>query len=176
MYRDSHHEIEFLGAQSMSVQPIPAGFHAITPYLIIDGAAAAMDFYTNVFGATEDFRMEGPGGKIGHAEMVIGDSKIMLADENPEMGIRGPETIGGTPVSLLLYVENVDEVFERVIAAGATELRPLVDQFYGDRSGAVTDPFGHTWSIATHVEDIPPDEMMKRAQQAMQQGGCGGDE
>jgi PhnB protein len=152
----------------MAVKPKPDGYHTATPYLIIDGAARALDFYTRVFGAAELMRMEAPGGKIGHAEIRIGDSVIMLADEHPEMGFKGPRALGGTPVSIMLYVADVDTLYNRAIEAGAKELKPLQDQFYGDRSGTVTDPFGHVWTIATHVKDIPPDEMRKLAEAAMQ--------
>lgn len=137
------------------------------PYLIVDGAAAAMEFYNSVFGATERMRMPGPDGRIGHAELEIGESVIMLADEHPEMGIRGPKAIGGTPVTLHVYVEDSDAAFERAVNAGATSLRPMENQFYGDRSGQFEDPFGHKWNVATHVEDVPPDEMEKRAAAAM---------
>ena len=146
-----------------NVQPIPDGYPQVTPYLCVDGAAAAIDFYTDVFGATERMRMPSPGGRIGHAELQIGDSLIMLADEHPEMGIRGPKAIGGTPVTISLYVEDADGVFERAVQNGATATRPVEDQFYGDRMGQFEDPFGHKWSVATHVEDVPEDEMMKRA-------------
>jgi PhnB protein len=152
----------------MPVQPIPTGFHTVTPYLVVRGAARALDFYTRVFGAQELVRMAEPGGKIGHAEIRIGDSPVMLADEYPDMGALSPESVGGTPVSLYVYVENVDSVFDRAIAAGATLERPVKDQFYGDRSGCFIDPFGHKWSVATHVEDVSPEEMHKRARQAMQ--------
>ena len=151
----------------MAVKPKPEGYHTATPYLIIDGAARALDFYASVFGATELMRMEAPNGKIGHAEIRIGDSVIMLADEHPEMGFKGPRALGGTPVSIMLYVADVDTLYNRAIEAGAKELKPLQDQFYGDRSGTVTDPFGHVWTIATHVKDIPPDEMRKLAEAAM---------
>ena len=147
----------------VNVQPIPDGYPQVTPYLCVDGAAAAIDFYSEVFGATERMRMPSPGGKIGHAELQIGDSLIMLADEHPEMGIRGPKAIGGTPVTISLYVEDADRVFERAVEKGATATRPVEDQFYGDRMGQFEDPFGHKWSVATHVEDVPEDEMMKRA-------------
>ena len=146
----------------MPVKPIPDGYHTATPYLIIKGAADAIEFYKRVFDATELMRLPMPGGVIGHAEIKIGDSIIMLADEFPDMDVRGPKTIGGTPVSLMLYVEKVDEVFHRAIAAGAKEIRPLQNQFYGDRSGTVEDPFGHKWTIATHVEDVTPEEIERR--------------
>lgn len=151
----------------MSVKPIPEGYRNVTPYLVVKGAAAAIDYYKRVFGATERMRMDGPGGTVGHAELEIGDSLVMLADESPDMGFRGPKTIGGTPVSLLAYVENVDEVFKRAVDAGARALRPVEDQFYGDRMGTLEDPFGHVWSIATHVEDVPPAEMQRRSEEMM---------
>jgi PhnB protein len=147
----------------MAVKPIPEGYHAVTPYLVIKGATTAIDYYKKVFGATERMRMDAPGGTIGHAELVIGDSTIMLADEFPDMGFRSPKTIGGSPVSLVLYVEDVDTVFKRAVGAGAKELRPVADQFYGDRMGTLEDPFGHVWSVATHTEDVSPDEMERRA-------------
>ena len=150
-----------------NVKPIPEGYPEITPYLAVDGANDAIDFYTTVFGARERMRMQGPGGKVGHAELEIGNSLIMLADEFPEMGNRGPKTIGGTPVTISIYVEDVDDVFDRAVAEGATEIRPVENQFYGDRSGQLEDPFGHRWSVATHVEDVPSDEMEKRAAAAM---------
>jgi PhnB protein len=149
------------------VKPIPEGYPQVTPYLCVDGAADAIDFYSKVFGASEKVRMPSPGGKVGHAELEIGDSLIMLADEHPEMGIRGPKTIGGTPVTVSVYVEDVDDVFKRAIDAGATALRDVENQFYGDRRGDFEDPFGHRWSVATHVEDVPPDEMEKRMAAAM---------
>jgi PhnB protein len=149
------------------VKPIPDGYPQITPYLAIDGASDAIDFYSKVFGATERMRMAGPDGKVGHAELEIGDSLIMLADEFPDMGNRGPKTVGGTPVTISIYVEDVDDVFEQAINEGATELRAVENQFYGDRSGQFEDPFGHRWSVATHVEDVPPDEMQKRAAEVM---------
>ena len=145
------------------VKPIPDGYPRVTPYLAVDGAAAAIDFYTAVFGAKERMRMGGPDGKIGHAELAIGDSLIMLADEFPEFGNLGPKTIGGSPVMIAIYVEDVDAVFARALEAGATELRAIEDQFYGDRTGQIEDPFGHRWSVATHVEDVPPEEMEARA-------------
>lgn len=146
----------------MPVKPIPTGYHTATPYLIIQGAAEAIEFYKRVFDATELMRVPGPNGAVMHAEIKIGDSPIMLADEFPAMNVRGPKAIGGTPVSLMLYVENVDEVFTRAIAAGAKELRPLQNQFYGDRSGTLEDPFGHQWTVATHVEDVTPAEIEQR--------------
>jgi len=155
----------------MPVKPVPDGYHTVTPYLIINGAAAALEFYKKAFGAIELFRMDAPGGKIGHAEIKIGDSPIMLADEYPDMGYRGPKAIGGTPVSIMLYVEDVDAVFNRTVAAGAKVKQPVKDQFYGDRSGTLEDPFGHVWSIATHKEDLPPEEIGKRAQEWMKQQG-----
>lgn len=153
----------------MAVQAVPEGYHTATPYLIVDDAARALEFYRKAFGAKERMRFAAPGGKIGHAEITIGDSAIMLADEHPEMGYRGPQAIGGTPVSIHLYVENVDEVFPRAVAAGATALRPVADQFYGDRSGTLRDPFGHVWHVATHKEELSPEEMHRRAQAAMKQ-------
>ena len=145
------------------VSPIPEGYRSATPYLVIRGAARALDFYKRAFGATELFRLEGPGGAVGHAEMKIGDSTIMLGDESPAAGINSPQSLGGSPVSILLYVEDADAVFARAIAAGAKVTRPMKDQFYGDRSGGIEDPFGHLWFIATHMEDVPLDEMKRRA-------------
>ena len=145
------------------VRPVPEGYHTATPYLIIKGAAKAIEFYKKAFGATELMRMADPNGRIGHAEIKIGNSPIMLADEVPEMGYRSPQSLGGSPVSILLYVEDVDALFSQAVAAGAKVLRPPEDQFYGDRSGGVTDPFGHVWYIATHKEDVSPEEMRKRA-------------
>jgi PhnB protein len=152
------------------VNPIPEGYPRVTPYLIVDGASDAIDFYTSVLGATERMRMDAPGGRIGHAELEIGDSVVMLADENPEMNARGPRAFGGSPVSLMVYVEDVDGVFGRALEAGAKEVRPVEDQFYGDRLGAFEDPFGHEWNVASHVEDVPPEEMSKRAAEAAQAG------
>lgn len=143
-------------------KPIPEGYHSITPYLIVRGAAKAIDFYCRAFGASELFRLPMPGGKVGHAEIKIGDSPLMLADEMPEMGIHAPDAPERNPVSLMIYVPNVDEVFAQALAAGATEVRPLQDQFYGDRSGMVRCPFGHSWTIATHIEDVPPEEINRR--------------
>ena len=152
------------------VNPIPEGYPRVTPYLIVDGGSAAIDFYSSVLGATERMRMDGPDGKIGHAEIEIGDSVVMLADEHPEMNARGPRSIGGSPVSMMVYVEDVDDVFSRALDAGAKELRPVEKHFYGDRMGAFEDPFGHEWNVATHVEDVPPEEMEKRAAEAAQAG------
>jgi len=143
---------------------VPAGYHTATPYLIIKEAGKAIDFYKSVFGASEVLRIPGPGGKIGHAEIKIGDSHLMLADEHPEMGARSPQTIGGTPVSILLYFPDADAIFAKAVAAGSKVLKPMQDQFYGDRSGFLSDPFGHQWGIATHKEDISPEELKKRAE------------
>jgi PhnB protein len=146
----------------MSVRSIPEGYHAVTAYLIVGDAAGAIDYYSRAFGASELMRLAAPGGKVGHAEIKIGDSRLMLADEFPEMGARSPAAYGGTPISLLLYVEDVDRVFQRAIAAGGKEIRPVQDQFYGDRSGMLADPFGHVWTIATHQEDVSAEEMNRR--------------
>src|SRR5262245_49622463 len=148
------------------VKPIPDGYHTATPYLYIKGAGAAIDFYKKAFGAVELYRFGGPGGKIGHAEIKIGDSPIMLADENSEIGALSPQTIGGTPFSIMLYVENVDAMFNQAIAAGAEQIRPVADQFYGDRTGGLKDPFGFQWWIATHVEDVSHEELEERARAA----------
>jgi PhnB protein len=145
-----------------AVKPIPDGYHTVTPYLIVNGAASAIEFYKKAFGATELFRMPGPDGKIGHAEIKIGNSPIMLADEHPEMGFRGPKALGGSPVGILLYVEDVDKMAGQAVAAGAKVEKPVQDQFYGDRSGTFADPFGHRWTIATHKEDVSSEEMQKR--------------
>jgi PhnB protein len=148
----------------MAVNPVPDGYHTATPYLVVKNAANAIEFYSKAFGASEVMRLPGPGGKVMHAEIKIGDSYIMLADEFPEMGARSPESLGGTPVSILLYVPDVDVRFEQAVAAGATVQRAVQDQFYGDRSGTLVDPFGHVWSLATHQEDVSPQEMEKRFQ------------
>jgi PhnB protein len=145
------------------VKPIPDGYHVITPYLIVRGGVAALEFYQRALGATELCRMDMGGGKVGHAEMRIGDSIVMLADEHPEMGYKSPQAYGGTPVSLVLYVEDVDALVQQAVDAGAKVTRPVQDQFYGDRSGTVVDPFGHVWTIATHKEDLTPEEIGKRA-------------
>jgi PhnB protein len=152
-----------------SVQWVPEGYHSITPYLAIDGAADAIAFYKKAFGATEVMRMAGPAGKVGHAEIEIGGSRIMLADEYPDMNFRSPKAYGGSPVGLHLYVADVDAVARQSLAAGARELRPVKDQFYGDRTGSIEDPFGHVWHIATRKEDLSEDELKRRANQAMQQ-------
>ena len=144
------------------VNPIPDDYPRVTPYLSIDGAAAAIDFYREIFGATERMRMDGPDGKIGHAELDIGNSVIMLSDAMPDMGSPTPQALGGSPVFLMVYVEDVDDVFARAVKAGAKELQPVQDQFYGDRSGQFEDPFGHRWNVASHVEDVTPEEMEKR--------------
>ena len=141
----------------------PAGYHTVTPYLVVDQATAAIAYYTKVFGAREVMRMDMPGGKIAHAEIEIGDSRIMLSDENPQWETRGPKSIGGTASSLMIYVEDCDAVFDRAIAAGGTSVMPVQDQFYGDRSGTLLDPFGHKWHIATCKEVVPPEELQKRA-------------
>jgi PhnB protein len=151
----------------MAVKPIPEGYRSVTPYLIVKGAAGAIDFYKHVFGATEIMRMADASGRVGHAELRIGDSILMLADEPNSMGYRSPRSLGGSSVSILLYLEDVDAAFERAISAGAKSLRPVVNQFYGDRSGTLEDPFGHVWTVATHVEDVAPQELQRRAEQAM---------
>ncbi|HEU4795508.1 MAG TPA: VOC family protein [Pyrinomonadaceae bacterium] len=143
------------------VKPIPEGYHSVTPYLICKGAAQAIEYYKKAFGATELFRME-HNGQIGHAEIKIGDSPIMLADEQPEMKYLSPQTLGGTPVSIMIYVDDVDTIYPQAIAEGGIELKGLQDQFYGDRSGTLTDPFGHVWTVATHKEDVSPEEIEKR--------------
>jgi PhnB protein len=153
----------------MAVRAIPEGYHSVTPYLIIRDASRAIEFYKKAFGAVELMRFPGPGGKVMHAEIKIGDSPIMLADEAPERGHKSPQTLGGTPVGIAIYIEGVDAVFNRAVAAGAKVVMPVKDQFYGDRSGTLTDPFGHQWTLATHVEDVSPEEMQKRMA-AMPQG------
>lgn len=144
------------------VNPIPEGYPRVCPYLLIDGAAAALDFYTGVLGATERMRMPGPGGTIGHAELQIGDSVVMLGDMPADQG-SNPKALGGTPVLVCVYVEDVDTTFAKAIDAGAKSLQPVEDKFYGDRAGTFEDPFGHQWSVMTHIEDVPPEEMAKRA-------------
>jgi PhnB protein len=144
------------------VKPIPDGYRSITPYLIIDGAGAAIDFYKKILGASERMRIPGPDGKVGHAELLIGDSVIMLADEHPQMNALSPKTIGGTPVTIMLYVTDVDAIVAKAVEAGATLQRKVENQFYGDRSGSIKDPFGHVWHISTHIEDVSPEEMDRR--------------
>jgi PhnB protein len=150
----------------MATKPIPEGYH-ITPYLAVDDATEAMEYYMKVFGAKERVRMDGPDGKIGHAELEIGDSLVMLSDPFPQFATRSPKELGGTSVSVFMYVEDVDAVVKKAVDAGATITMEVADQFWGDRMGSLTDPFGHVWSIATHVEDIPPEEMAERAKAAM---------
>jgi PhnB protein len=149
----------------MAVKPIPDGYHSVTPYLIMRDAARAIDFYKRALGATELFRFDAPGNKIGHAEIKIGNSVIMLADEYPDMGYRGPQSIGGSAVSLMVYVDDADAQFKRAVDAGAKVKQELKDQFYGDRSGTIEDPFGHVWTIATHKEDLSTEEVMRRAEE-----------
>ena len=153
----------------MATKPIPEGYHTVTPYLAVDDAAEAIAYYTKAFGAKERSRMEAPDGSIGHAELEIGDSLVMLSDPFPQTTTRTPKELGGTTATVFLYVEDVDAVVKRAVDAGATVTMEVADQFWGDRFGAITDPFGHSWSIATHVEDVPPDEMARRAEEAMAQ-------
>jgi uncharacterized glyoxalase superfamily protein PhnB len=153
--------------------PVPAGYHTVTPHLVCRGAADAMAFYARAFGAKERMRMSGPDGSVAHAEMKIGDSIIMLGDEMPQMGASAPPTIGGSPVNIFLYVKNVDKLFEQAVAAGATADMPPADMFWGDRYCKVTDPFGHHWSMATHIEDLSQKEMAKRGAAAMAEMGQG---
>jgi PhnB protein len=157
----------------MPVKPIPDGYHTATPYLIVNGGAAALEFYRKAFGAEERMRCPMPDGRMGHAEIQIGDSCIMLADEFPEMGAKGPKSLGGSPVGICLYVNDCDASFQRALDAGATVLRPLQDQFYGDRSGTLTDPFGHQWTIATHKEDVSPEEIQRRMKSMGDEPGKG---
>ncbi len=157
----------------MAVKPIPDGYHTVTPYLIVRDAARALDFYRQALGAEELFRMPSPDGKVAHAEIQVGTSRIMLGDECPAMNARSAQTIGGSPVGLCVYVEDVDARFAKAIAAGGKQIRPVKNQFYGDRSGTLEDPFGLQWTIATHVEDVPPEELGKRAAQAMKEYACG---
>ena len=151
----------------MAVKPIPDGYHTVTPYLVVEDAAAAIDYYKKAFGATERGRMEGPDGKIGHAEVQIGDAVVMVSDPVPQGSTRPPIELGGTTSSVVLYVEDVDAVVERAVDAGGIVVMEVADQFWGDRFGTITDPFGHVWSVATHVEDVPPEEMEQRAKAAM---------
>jgi PhnB protein len=150
----------------MAVKPIPDGYTSVTPYLIVSGAAKALNYYKKAFGASELMRLDGPNGTIAHAEMQIGNARLMLADEAPEMGHKSPQSIGGSGTGLMLYVDHVDATFERAIAGGGKVMKPVENQFYGDRSGSLTDPFGHTWTIATHVEDVSEEEMQRRMEAA----------
>lgn len=143
-------------------QAIPDEYPQLMPYLIVDGAAGAIEFYKGVFGASERMRMGGPNGRVGHAELQVGGGVVMLADANPEMGMRDPRSVGGTSVTLHLYVEDADAIFDAAVRAGAKSLRPVENQFYGDRSGQFEDPYGHRWNVATHVEDVPEEEMQRR--------------
>jgi PhnB protein len=151
----------------MAVKPIPEGYSTVTPYLAVDNAAEAIEYYERALGAKERVRMEAPGGKIGHAELEIGDSLVMLSDALPQFSTRPPSELGGTSVSIFLYVEDVDAVVKQAVDTGATVTMEVADQFWGDRFGVVQDPYGHLWSIATHVEDVPPEEMAERAKSAM---------
>ena len=150
------------------VKPIPDGYPVVIPSLAVAGAAEAIDFYCTVFGATVRLRMDGPGGKVGHAELQLGSSVVFLADEFPDMGFVGPKTVGGSPVTISVYVDDVDDVFARALANGATEIRKVDNEFYGDRVGAFEDPFGHRWSVSTHIEDVSEEEMARRAAEVMQ--------
>lgn len=149
------------------VKPIPDGYPRVTPYLYIDGAAAAIDFYCTILGGTERMRMPAPEGKVGHAEIQFGDSVVMLADESAEMGALSPKTVGGTPMSLMIYVEDADATVAKAVESGATVTEAVSDRFYGDRTGTITDPFGHSWNIATHIEDVSPEDMEARMQEMM---------
>jgi PhnB protein len=155
----------------MAIKPIPEGYHTATPYLVVDDAARAIEYYVKAFGAKELGRMEAPDGKIGHAELELGDSRIMLSDPFPQASTQPPKQLGGTTASVFMYVENVDAVVKQAVDAGATVTMEVADQFWGDRFGTITDPFGHVWSIATHVEDVPPEEMAERAKAAMVPAG-----
>ena len=155
----------------MPQKPIPEGYHTVTPYLIVKDASLALDFYKSALDAVELYRMPDPSGRVAHAELRVGDSQIMLADEFPDMGAVSPQTLGGAGVSFLVYVEDVDSAFRKAIAAGGKERRPVQDQFYGDRSGTLEDPFGHQWTLATHVEDVSPEEMQRRFEAMSRQTG-----
>jgi PhnB protein len=160
--------------KAKKVQPIPAGYHAVTAYLSIKGAGQAIDFYNRAFGAKEVVRIPGPQGTIGHAELKIGDSLVMLADESPDMGFLGPHARGGTTIQLHLYVRDVDATVNKAVAAGGKLTRPIEDKFYGDRAGTIEDPYGHVWYIATHTEDVPPKEMKRRMDEMMKKTPAGG--
>jgi len=155
----------------VAVKPIPDGYHSVTPYLVVKDAAKALEFYKKALAAKELMRMPGPGGKVMHAEIRIGNSVVMMADEFPQMGASSPQTLGGSPVGLMVYVEDADAVFNQAVAAGAKVERPIQDQFYGDRSGTLVDPFGHKWTIGTHKEDVPPEEMQRRLEEFKKQMG-----
>lgn len=155
----------------MAAKPIPEGYHSLTPYLTLDNASEAIEFYKRAFGAKEQMRMEAPGGKIGHAQLEIGDSIVMLSDAFGQSSVKSPKELGGTTGGVFLYVEDVDAVFKQAVEAGATVEMEVGDQFWGDRFGSVTDPFGHHWSIATHIEDVPPEEMVERGKAAMAEMG-----
>ena len=152
----------------MAVNPVPSGYHTLVPSVVVDNAAKALDFYQNAFGAKETYRLP-MGDKIGHAELQIGDTRIMLNDEFPDHGNLGPKARGGTPVGLLIYTDDADSAFRKAIDAGGTQTMPVADQFWGDRMGSLTDPFGHKWSIATHVEDVPPEQFQERMAASQQQ-------
>jgi PhnB protein len=160
--------------KAKKVQPIPAGYHAVTAYLGIKGAGEAIEFYKRAFGAKETVRIPGPNGTIGHAELKIGDSLVMLADESPDMGFLGPHSRGGSTIQLHLYVRDVDATVEKALAAGGKLTRPIEDKFYGDRAGTIEDPYGHVWYIATHKEDVPPKEMKRRMDEMMKKTSAGG--
>jgi PhnB protein len=153
----------------MAVQPVPEGYHTITPYLAVDDASAAIDFYQRAFGAKERVRMSGPGDSIMHAELEIGDSLVMLSDPFPQASTRNPKELGGTSISIFVYVDNIDELYKQAIDAGASSLMEPDDMFWGDRFGSVQDPFGHSWTIATHIEDVAPEELEKRQKEWMEQ-------
>jgi PhnB protein len=153
----------------MAVEPIPEGYHTVTPYLTVDDAASAIEYYKKAFGATERLRMDTPDGKVGHAELEIGDSLLMLSDPTPEATTRPPSELGGTSAGIFMYVDDVDAVVKKALRAGATVTMEVADQFWGDRFGSIRDPFGHEWSIATHIEDVPSEEMAERAKAAMAQ-------
>lgn len=155
---------------SAKIQPIPDGYHSLTAYLIVKGGAAAIEFYKKAFDAKDHFLMNGPNGCVAHASLTIGNSIVMMADENPQMGAMSPSTLKGSAVSMVLYVEDVDTVFKRAVDAGAIVKLPVENKFYGDRAGTIIDPFGHMWTIMTHVEDVTPEEMNRRVQEMMKQG------
>lgn len=153
----------------MAVSPVPAGYSRLTPYIIVRNAADAIAFYQKAFGAEELYRLNTPDGKVGHAELKVAGAVFMLADEVPDMGFRSPESIGGSATALLLYVDDVDTLFEQALEAGADLVKPLADQFYGDRAGTISDPFGHVWTLATHIEDVSPAEIQRRFAEATQE-------